>query len=240
MGRDPIPVVRGVSFFKDLSPPALEAVCARMVHRALPAGCILFRAGEQSRGVHILTAGCIEVYRATPDGKEQVLHTELPVQSIAELPLFDGGDYPASARSTVPSEIFFLSIDDLQRLYREHPEIADAVIRNLGRRLRSLVTLVEKVSLKSVPGRVAATLLEVAERAGERIDGGRFRLQKTQSELAQELATSRESVARALGDFRRQQLIRSEGRDVLLLSVDGLEKVALDLTHNRAAYPRPR
>lgn len=235
MGHDPIPAIRGVSFFKDLSPSALKVVAARMVHRPLPTGCILFRAGEQSRGTHVLTAGCIEIYRGTPDGKEQVLHTELPVQSIAELPLFDGGAYPASARATEPSEIFFLSVDDFQRLYREHPEIADAVIKNLGQRLRALVALVEKVSLKSVPGRVAATLLEAAERAGVRGDGGRFRLRRTQSELAHELATSRESVARALGGFRRRKLIRSEGRDVVLLSVRGLEEVARDRDHARPA-----
>lgn len=226
MLHDPIPALEGVSFFRDLSRPALEAVAARMVFRSLPAGRLLFKAGGPSRGAHILVTGRVEIYRATADGREQILHEETPVQSIAELPLFDGGAYPASARTTEPSELYFLSVDDFQRLYHEHPEIADAVIRNLGRRLRSLVKLVEKVSLKSVPGRVAATLLEMAERSAAKVDGGSFTLRRTQAELAHELATSRESVARALAGFRRNGWIEQEGRSVTLRSVIALERAA--------------
>jgi CRP-like cAMP-binding protein len=80
------------------------------------------------------------------------------------------------------------------------------------------VTVVEKVSLRSVPSRVAKSLLEQAEKAGSLEDGGSFRLSRTQTELAQELATSRESVARALGDMRRKGIISTSGRNVKILS----------------------
>ena len=239
MVHDPIPALERVSFFRDLSRPALEAVSARMVFRSLPSGHLLFKAGEPSRGAHILVTGRVEIYRATADGREQILHAETPVESIAELPLFDGGAYPASARTTEPSELYFLSLDDFQRLYREHPEIADAVIRNLGRRLRSLVKLVEKVSLKSVPGRVAATLLEMAERSAVRVDGGSFTLRRTQAELAHELATSRESVARALAEFRRNGWIEQEGPSVTLRSVIALERAAETAPH-RVSGAKPQ
>jgi CRP/FNR family transcriptional regulator len=218
--------LRKVSFFSDLSEEALEVVARRMVYRAAPAGTILFRKGELARGVYLLVKGRVEIYRCTADGREQVLHSETPVQSVAELPVFDEGEYPASGRTSEPSELYFLSRDDFERLYREHPEIADAVIRNLGRRLRKLVQVVEKVTLRSVPSRVAKSLLEVAESSGALRDGGRFRLPRTQSALAHELATSRESVARALGDLRRYGFIETEGRQVTIRSLRGLEDVA--------------
>jgi len=229
----PLPVIqnpkeqlKGISFFKDLSSEALDLVCERMIHRFAPAGTILFRKGEQARGVYALVRGRVEIYRSTADGREQVLHSEVPVQSVAELPVFDGGGYPASGRTSEDSELFFLSLDDFQRLYREHPEIADAIIRNLGQRLRGLVKVVEKVSLQSVPCRVAKTLLEEAERAGCSEDGGSFDLPRTQSELAHELATSRESVARALADLRRRNVIATSGRQVKVLSFGGLMDLA--------------
>ena len=56
-------------------------------------------------------------------------------------------------RTSEPSELLFLSIDDFQRLYRQHPEIADAVIRNLGIRLRKLVKVVETMALEGQAGR---------------------------------------------------------------------------------------
>ena len=226
MHHDPRDQLRKVSFFRDLSEEALELVARRMVYRAAPAGTILFRKGEPARGVYLLVKGRVEIYRSTADGREQVLHSETPVQSVAELPVFDEGEYPASGRTSEDSELYFLSRDDFERLYREHPEIADAVIRNLGRRLRKLVHVVEKVTLRSVPSRVAKTLLEVAERSGALMEGGRFSLPRTQSALAHELATSRESVARALGDLRRCGFIETEGRQVTIRSLRGLEDVA--------------
>lgn len=227
-----------VSFFKELSPEALAVVARRLVRRSVPAGSILFLKGERARGVYLLVRGRVEIYQSTADGREQVLHSETPVQSIAELPVFDGGEYPASGRTVEDSELLFLSLDDFQRLYREHPEIADAVIRNLGRRLRGLVAVLDKVSLRSVPGRVAKTLLEQAERVGPLRNGLTFTIQRTQSELAHELATSRESVARALGDMRRTGIISTAGRSVTILSAEGLEELAQGEVSSRATARR--
>lgn len=226
MTENPRGKLEGISFFKDLSPEALGLVSERMVHRTVPSGTILFRKGEQARGVYVLVKGLVEIFRSTADGREQVLHSETPIQSVAELPVFDGGTYPASGRTAEKSELYFLSMDDFQRLYREHPEIADAIIRNLGQRLRGLVRVVEKISLRSVPSRVAKTLLEQAEGAGSLEEGGCFHLSRTQSDLAHELATSRESVARALGDLRRRGIIATKGRKVTLLSLKKLVDLA--------------
>ena len=231
MGEDPKEKspegqLKKVSFFQDLTPEALALVRERMVRRTVPAGTTLFRKGEQARGVYILTRGHVEIYRSTADGREQVIHSETPVQSVAELPVFDGGVYPASGRTGQECELLFLSMDDFQRLYRQHPEIADAVIRNLGKRLRSLVTVVEKVSLRSIPSRVAKTLVDRAESLGVAQKGGVFDLPGTQSDLAHELATSRESVARALGSLRREGIISTEGRKITIHSLEALVDIS--------------
>ena len=226
MIHDSKATLKGVSFFRNLSDEALTLVASRMVHRTVPAGNILFRKGEQARGVYLLTRGRVEIYRSTADGREQVLHSELPIQSVAELPVFDGGSYPASGRTAEDSELFFLSLDDFQRLYREHPEIADVVISNLGQRLRKMVAVLEKISLRSVPGRVAKTVLEQAERSQAMRNGGSFQLPRTQSEMAHELATSRESVARALGELRRKGIISSRGRQVTIHNLRALVDVS--------------
>ena len=103
MGQSPEGPFKGVSFFQDLTPDALALVRERMVRRMVPAGTTLFRKGEPARGVYILTRGRVEIYRSTADGREQVIHVETPVQSVAELPVFDGGVYPASGRAAEES-----------------------------------------------------------------------------------------------------------------------------------------
>lgn len=218
--------LRHVGFLRGLSAEALEDVAGRCVFRNLPENRILFRRGQPCEGMFVVVEGRIRVYRSSSTGKEQVLHTQEPGQSLAEVPLFDAGPYPASARALEDSRLLVLPIGEFQRLYRSNPEIAEAIIRGLGRRLRRAVGLIEKISLRSVPARVALTLREHAEAADAFRIGGTFELNRTQEELAAELATTRESVARALGRFRKRGLIEQQGSHVRILEPEGLEQEA--------------
>jgi CRP/FNR family transcriptional regulator len=215
-----------LSIFAALGEDALEAVARRTVERTLARGAQLFRKGEPCRGLHVVLEGRVKVYRASPDGQEQVLHTQGPGQALAEVPLFDGGPYPASAEALEESRLLFLSAEDFQWLYQHHPEIAGAVIRELGRRLRRMVGLVEKLSLNDVPTRVAQTLVEFAEAAGALEARSEFRLPRTQQELAAELGTSRESVARALAKLRQEGVIAQNGPRIAVLDERRLRAAA--------------
>lgn len=219
-------ILRSLPLFSGLSEGALEAVADRTVLRSFPRERIVFRRGETCHGLYVVVEGRVRIYRASPDGREQVLHTEGPGEALAELPLFDGGPYPASARAVEDSRLLFLPLEAFQWLYQNNPEIADAVIRNLGRRLRRMVSLVDKVSLKDVQSRVAATLLEYAEELGQAENGGSFKLSRTQEELAGELATTRESVARGLAQLRRAGVIAQQGARVQIRDVVRLVEAA--------------
>ena len=89
-----------------------------------------------------------------------------------------------------------------------------------------MVGLVEKISLRDVLARVAMTLLEHAERGGPVRDGTELVLPRTQDEMAAELATTRESIARALGRMRREGAIEQQGPRVRIRSVAALESLA--------------
>lgn len=219
-------VLRGLPLFAGLSDDAVRAVAARTIVRRLPKNATLFRRGEPCHGLYIVVAGRIQVHRASPGGREQILHVQGPGEPVAEVPLFDGGPYPASARALEDSRLLFLPQDAFQQLYRENPEIADAVIRNLGKRLRRMVALIAKVTLKDVRARVAATLVELAEANHALCNGGRFTLPRTQEELARELATTREGVARALAALRRDRIIVQAGRQVEICDVAALDAAA--------------
>ena len=220
-------LLRRLPIFARVGEEALEAVARRTVVRTVPRGRQLFRRGEPCQGLYVVVEGSIRVYRGNQDGREQTLHVQGPGQSVAEVPLFDGGPYPASARADQDSRVLFLPLDDFQWLYRNDPEVAESVIRELGRRLRRMVQLVEKISLRDVPSRVAMTLIEYAERhpaAGDAMI--EFDLPRTQEELAAELATTRESIARALGRLRKAGAISQKGARVRVLDMRRLEAIA--------------
>jgi CRP-like cAMP-binding protein len=219
--------------FRGSGASAVRAAAAHALWRDYAAGSGIFRRGERCRGLFAVAGGEVQVYRASSDGREQTLHTHGPGVAFGEVPLFDGGPYPASARAVVASRVLFIPADRFHGLLRQHPEIASAVVADLGRRLRRMVALIEKISLRDVAGRVALTLMEHADRAGALHDDGEFQLAVTQERLAAELATSRESVSRALNRLVRDGIIAREGSSVRIRDRAGLERACSSSLNTR-------
>ncbi len=218
--------LRVVRLFAALDEGTLREIAQRGVPRSLARGARLFRKGERCRGLHIVLEVRIEIYVTAPDGREQVLHRIGARQAVTELPLFDGAVYPASARAATPTRLLFVPAAIIERLAEVHPALLRVVIADLGRSIRRLTRLVEKVSLKDVRARVASALLEQAWAAGDYPEGRPFRLTWTQEEMAHALGVTRESVARGLARLRREGLIQQGGRSVRILDLAGLSEVA--------------
>ncbi|MDQ3427994.1 MAG: Crp/Fnr family transcriptional regulator, partial [Gemmatimonadota bacterium] len=162
---------------------ALSRLAARCVARSVGAGHVLFTTGEACRGLYIIQSGRVRIYRTNPEGKEQVLHIEGAGRPIAELPLFDGGRYPASAVTLEETRLVVLPLADFERLYRTHPDIAQAIIRDLGRRLRHLIRVTETLAFRDVAARLALLLVGYAEHAGlQTPDGIELTLNRTHEE----------------------------------------------------------
>lgn len=214
----PVDLLRRIPLFAELGEDALVQLAERCVVRSVPAGHVLFTTGEVCRGLYMIESGEVRIFRTDPAGREQVLHTEGAGRTVAELPLFDGGPYPASALTTEASRLVFLPRTAFEYLYRTHPDIAQAVIRALGRRLRHLVHLTETLAFRDVAARLAMLLVGYARRGGKETDGGIvIELDRTQEELAHEIGTARESVSRAMKQLRRQKLIEPVGRNRILI-----------------------
>ena len=207
-----VALLRSVSIFRTLEDGALRQLVARCVSRDVAAGKVLFTTGEACRGLYVLASGRVRIYRVSPDGKEQVLRVELPGAAIAELPLFDGGVYPASAVTTEPSRLLFVPRDEFEGLIRSDPDFAMAVMRALGRRLRHLVGVTETLAFRDVAARLAHLLADYADGEGATPNEPVvIRLRRTQEELAMELGTARESVSRAMKTLRTRGLVVSVG-----------------------------
>jgi CRP/FNR family transcriptional regulator len=225
-----IALLRRIPLFAELDDDALQQLARRCVTRSVPAGHVLFTTGEECRGLYVIESGRVRIYRTDPAGREQVLHVEGAGRAVAELPLFDGGPYPASAVTIEDSQLVFLPRPAFEYLYRSQPDIAQAVIRALGRRLRHLVHVTETLAFRDVAARLAMLLVGYAERAGTPTQTGvEVELDRTQEELAREIGTARESVSRAMKELRRKGLIRSLERNRLLIP---------DVERLRALLPR--
>jgi CRP/FNR family transcriptional regulator len=132
-------VLRKTPLFASLTEEELRALAARITRKSFPAGAMLFAEGDSCTGLFLVASGKIRIFKLSPGGREQVLAVEGPGSSFAELPVFDGGNYPATAAALEDAEVIFISRKDFQNFCREHPEVALKVIAVVGTRLRRLV-----------------------------------------------------------------------------------------------------
>ena len=224
--HDPLRVVAAQPLFESLTESECAALVDRSVCRSVVRGEVLFQEGQPCRGLHLLVEGRVRLYRANGDGQEQVLRILSAGESLGDVSLFDEGPYLASARVMEAGRVLFLPFAEVHSLYRTHPATAHAVVRELGERVRALAALVDQLALQDVPTRVAAAVLRYAEGAGAQRQGGIFRLPRTQEELAAELGTTREGVARALRELREAGVVRQRGPRIEVLDPGRLARMA--------------
>jgi len=210
--------------FSGLSEEERNFLAQRAVPRKFSAGEIVFSEGDPCSGLYVVEAGHVRVFKSSAGGREQVLSIEGPGSSIAELPVFDGGSYPASVAAVDRATLLFVSRADFQNLCLSHPQVALKVLRVVGARLRRLVGIIEELSFTTVRHRLASFLLRLARKEGERTpEGVRFSLPATNQELASRIGTVRELVSRNLSRFQAEGLLTVQGRTVFIRDLKALD-----------------
>lgn len=213
-----------VSLFSGLAEPELGFLAQRAVPRRFSAGKAVFGEGEPCAGLYVIESGNVRIFKSSAGGREQVLSIEGPGGSIAELPVFDGGNYPASAVAVDDVTLLFVSKQDFHALCLEHPQVALKVLRVVGARLRNLVGIIEELSFTTVRHRLAALLLRLAQKEGKRTaDGIEITLTVSNQELASQIGTVRELVSRNLSRLQADGIIKIDGRRMVVCSLPGLE-----------------
>ncbi len=221
---DPVETLRRVPFFAVLREDELKVLASYCVVRRLAKDDLLFAEGDPCEGLFVVQAGAIKLFKMAETGREQVLVIERAGSTVAELPLFDGGTFPASAAAVEDSTLLYLPKRVFLDLCRRNSEVAFAVIRTLAWRFRYMTSLVEELSLKEVSHRLARFLRDRALKSGVRTRRGiEFPLEETNQQIAAEIGTVRDLVSRNLRRFVDRGIIRLELRKVIVLDMAELE-----------------
>ncbi len=218
-------ILRKTPLFASLTDKEMEALAGRVNNRRFERGALLFSEGDPCTGLFLVASGKIRIFKLSPTGREQVLAVEGPGSSFAELPVFDGGNYPASASALEDAEVLFISRKDFQNFCREHPEVALKVLAVVGSRLRRLVGIIEDLSFTTVRHRLIAVLLRLVQASGTASkEGVRLELTKTHQDLAAELGTVRELVSRNLSRLQAEGFLEVDGRIIIVKDLAGLKR----------------
>ena len=215
-------LIQRIPIFAGLEPEVIEAIAQRAATRSVAPGERLFNEGDPCEGVFLVVDGSVKIFKTSPSGRQVTLAVETAPATVAEVPLFDGGPYPASVEAIDSVVVLFIHKRDFRAVCLQHPQVPLQALAIFGRRLRTLVAMIESVTFGSVRQRLARTLLELNQQAGDKP----FSLPWTHQEIALNLGTVREVVSRNLNRFQADGLIRVSHREITVADRQGLQREA--------------
>jgi CRP/FNR family transcriptional regulator len=212
-----------VPLFSGLTAAQYDELAMIATDQTIRKGQPIFAEGDPGAGFYVVGSGLVKIYKLSLDGKEQILHIFGPGEPFAEAAVFTGSSYPAHALALEESRIFFFPRQAFIELIRVNPDLAMNMMAALSMRLKKFAHLIEDLSLKEVPGRLAAHLLFLSEQQGG-TDTVALPVSKTQ--LASLLGTIPETLSRMLTKLAKQGYLAIAGPQITLLDRDGLEDLA--------------
>ena len=222
---DLIGTLRRVPLFIDLTDRELALIAANVSYLRYQPGATIFSEGDPCHELLIVEDGEVKIVKSAPEGRQQLIGIERRGNSLAEVPVFDGGRYPASAEANTATTLLRLPAEDFRKICLQNPELALKVFRVLGHRLRHLMRLVEDLSFSTVRGRLIAHLLRLADKTGHQSPRGiQFELMENNEELAARLGTVRELVSRNLGRLHGAGLIEMNRRIINIPNLSALKR----------------
>lgn len=224
-----------MQIFSGLTEAELTRLVECVAPRQYAAGEVIFCEGEPCTGHYVVERGHVRVFKTSAGGREQVLTIDGPGSSVAEIPVFDGGVYPASGVAVENATLLFIGKQEFQALCMAYPQVALKVLRVVGGRLRRLVGIIEELSFTTVRHRLISLLLRLAQREGrETAEGVEFLLPANNQELAYQIGTVRELVSRNLSRLQNEGLVKMEGRRVVARDLKLLEAELAEASRSQA------
>ena len=221
---DVIKLISGMPLFAGLSKTQYEALARIGVRRSCRKGERLFSEGDEGTGFYMVVTGRVKIFKVSVEGKEQILHLFGPGESFGEVSVFTGQGFPADAVTSVQTVLLFFPRAAFSALIQKDPTLALNMLAQLSGRLRHFASLIEDLSLKEVPGRLAKYLLYLSDGKGD----GEVALDVSKGQLASLLGTIPETLSRILARMHRQGVIRLRGSQIRILDRPGIEQIALE------------
>jgi CRP/FNR family transcriptional regulator, dissimilatory nitrate respiration regulator len=181
------------------------------IERILKAGQPLFRQGSRTVGLYEVVKGKVRLVRVDRSGREAVLHSASPGETIAEASLFSS-TYHCDAIASTNAVVRLYPKTAIQAEFQRDPKVAQAFMAMLARQVMDLRTSLEQRNIYSARDRIRHYFA-----VNLRADGRSVALPGTLKELAANLGLSHEALYRTLAEMQGDGEIERVKRKIRLL-----------------------
>src|SRR5665213_793822 len=226
-GAKRITALQRTALFGCLTADELSEISRRAAELHFRKGEMLFLSGEPVKGIFVVGGGDVRVFQHNAEGREQVMHVDTAGSVIAEVAVFDGGPYPASATAMSDTDVLFIPKESVDQCCADHPHFVLNALKLMARRVRRHAQLVEALSLHEVGQRLALFLLTEVQSANIPVQGeASIHLSLSNHEIAIRIGSVRDVVSRAFTKLKHDGLIAIEGHELSILDLQALKRYA--------------
>ena len=218
--------------FCDLPREALVKLQSIKATSVYPKGTMLCLEGQAPRGIYVLCTGKAKISTTSSEGKSIILRIAEPGEVLGLTAAVSNTPYEATVETLEQTQANFISHPEFVRFIQDYPEVGMKVAQQLTHNCKCAYTEIRSLGLSnSVPEKIAKLLLGWAEHPlhysgpQKKPPEIAIRVTLTQEEIAQFVGTSRETVSRVLGDFRKKGYIRIKGATWSITNKRALEKL---------------
>lgn len=218
--------LKTVPFFAHLQEDEILELANRLVMRRFAQGQVIFHHGDPGGLLYIITQGKVKISHSTPDGQEALLAILGAGDFFGELALLDNSPRSATAEALASTETLTLHREDFRRYLISNPDFAMHVLQTMAKHIRRLNSQLSDIFFLDLPGRLARTLLRLADEHGrETGEGTLIDLTLTQTDLAEMTGATRVSINKTLGRLRRAGWVQTRGRRFIIIDRPALENL---------------
>jgi CRP-like cAMP-binding protein len=219
-------LLRTFPLFTDLNDDELAIVSRLMVTRKFRKNNLIIFEDDVGNSLFVIKLGRVKISRIAPDGAEAILAILGQGDFFGELAVIDGQGRSASVTSIDDVELLMLRRQDFMEILERIPKIAISLLKELAGRIRKSDSHIRSLSLLDAKGRVATTVIRLAEDIG-RVKEGKVWIEELplQRDLASIAGTSRETISRVIKRFEEEGHVRMEHNTLVILNFERFKKI---------------
>ncbi len=200
-----IQLLKRFPLFADLSESELELIGNAVVERKFRKNNLIIFEDDVGNSLFVIKKGRVKISHISNEGAEAILAILGPGDFFGELSVIDGLGRSASVTSIDDVELIMLRRRDFIEIIERIPKIAITLLKELAGRIRKSDSHIRSLSLLDARGRVASTLIRLAEAIGK-IKEGKVVIEELplQRDLASTAGTSRETISRVIKKFEEE------------------------------------
>lgn len=211
-----------IPLFRGLPPEQLRVLAGCAREKQCRAGQLIVLDTEEARALYLVMWGRVKIFKSSSEGKEQTIFLFGAGEPFCLTALTDEIS-PASAMALDDTRIIYFPADVLEKVVREEPPLLFNLLLVFSRRLKESLWLIESISLKELPQRLATFLIHsVSEKDTDSV----VELGFSHRELAKILGATPESLSRVFKKLGTDGVLGVEGRKITIIDYPALARLA--------------